>query len=68
MGKHGRDYFKESKLGSYSNVVDSFGETVTCTGWILILSVFFNGLLELHGQVSPPSHLSGVPSLTSIRL
>jgi len=54
MGKHGRDYFKESKLGSYSNVVDSFGETVTCTGWILILSVFFNGLLELHGQLDNP--------------
>ena len=55
MSQYGKDFFANLPDGtSPHSVKDDVSESILCYGWMLILAIFFNGLLELYSQLDVP--------------
>jgi hypothetical protein len=55
MSEFGKDFFHRVPNGTHRYAVkDDAGESIICYAWVVILAIFFNGVLELYSQLDAP--------------
>ena len=57
------DYYLGHAEPKAKNIEDDVGMQIAAYGWVMLISVFFNGVLELYAQMDNPfrSHCLHVP-------